>query len=69
MTACDMQNAVMHLIQMCTDGLIFLAHGNSLLNQTHRTYITSVLPCHMFELCKKVSGFLLALWRQYFFPE
>ena len=50
-----MQNAVMHLIQMCTDGLIFLAHGNSLLNQTHRTYITSVLPCHMSELCKKVS--------------
>ena len=31
-----MKNAVMPLIQMCTDGLTFLAHGNNLLNQTRR---------------------------------
>ena len=36
MTASDMKNAVMPLIQMCTDGLTFLAHGNNLLNQTRR---------------------------------
>ena len=54
MNAGDMKNAVMPLIQMCTDGLTFLAHGNNLLNQTHRNYITSVLPCHMSELGKKV---------------
>ena len=49
-----MKNAVMPLIQMCTDGLTFLAHGNNLLNQTRRNYITSVLPRHMSELGKKV---------------
>ena len=54
MTASDMKNAVMPLIQMCTDGLTFLAHGNNLLNQTRRNYITSVLPRHMSELGKKV---------------
>ena len=54
MTASDMKNAVMPLIQMCTDGLTFLAHGNNLLNQTCRNYITSVLPRHMSELGKKV---------------
>ena len=43
-TASDMKNAVMPLIQMCTDGLTFLAHGNNLFNQTCRNYITSVLP-------------------------
>ena len=36
MTGGDMKNAVMPLIQMCTDHLTFLAHGNSLLNQTCR---------------------------------
>ena len=54
MTASDMKNAVMPLIQMCTDGLTFLAHGNNLLNQTRRNYITSFLPRHMSELGKKV---------------
>ena len=54
MTASDMKNAVMPLIQMCTNGLTFLAHGNNLLNQTRRNYITSVLPRHMSELGKKV---------------
>ena len=47
MTASDMKNAVTYaikLIQMCTDGLTFLAHGNNLFNQTCRNYITSVLP-------------------------
>ena len=39
---------------MCTDGLTFLAHGNNLLNQPRRNYITSVLPRHMSELGKKV---------------
>ena len=53
MTASDMKNGVMPLIQMCTDGLTFLAHGNNLLNQTHRNYITSILPQHMSELGKK----------------
>ena len=54
MTAGDMKNAVMLLIQMCTDGLTFLAHSNNLLNQARRNYITSVLPRHMSELGKKV---------------
>ena len=54
MTASDKRNAVMPLIQMCTDGLTFLAHGNKLLNQTCRNYITSVLPRHMSEHGKKV---------------
>ena len=54
MTAGSMKNAVIHLIQMYTDGLTFLAHGINLLNQTRRNYITSVLPCHMSELGKKV---------------
>ena len=54
MIAGDMKNAVMLLIQMCKDGLTFLAHGNNLLNQTRRNYITSVLPHHMSELGKKV---------------
>ena len=54
MTAGDMKNAVMPLIQMCTDGFTFLAHGNNLLNQTRRNDITSVLPRHMSELGKKV---------------
>ena len=31
-TADDMINAVMLLIQLCTDGLTFPAHGNNLLN-------------------------------------
>ena len=52
MTASDMKNAVMPLIQMCTDGLTFLAHGDNL-NQTRRNYITSVLPKHMSKLGKK----------------
>ena len=55
MTADDIKNAVMPLIQMHTDGLTFLANGNNLLNQSRRNYITSVLPCHMSELGKKVS--------------
>ena len=54
MTAGDMKNVVIPLLQMCTDGLTFLAHGNNLLNQTSRNYITSVLPQHMSELGKKV---------------
>ena len=54
MTASDMKNAVIPLIQMCTDGLTFLAHGNNLLNQTLRNYITSVLPRHMSKLGKKI---------------
>ena len=54
MAAGDMKNAVMPLIQMCTDGLTFLAHGNNLLNLTQRNYITSILPRHISELGKKV---------------
>ena len=54
MTASDMKNAVMPLIQMFTDELTFLAHGNNLLSQTVRNYITSVLPQHMSGLGKKV---------------
>ena len=49
-----MKKEVLPLIQMCTDGLTFLAHGNNLLNQTRRNYITSVLPPHMAEIGKKV---------------
>ena len=49
-----MKNAVMPLIQMCADGLTFLAHGNNLLNLTQRNYITSILPRHISELGKKV---------------
>ena len=49
-----MKNAVMPLIQMCTDGLTFLTPGNNLLNQTRRNYITSILPRHMSDLGKKV---------------
>ena len=56
MAAGDMKNAVMPLIQMCTDGLTFLAHGNNLLNLTQRNYITSILPRHISELGKKVPG-------------
>ena len=40
---------------MYTDWLTFLAHGNNLINQTRRNYITSDLPRHMSELGKKVS--------------
>ena len=54
MTASDMKNVVMPLIQMCTDGLTFLARGNNLLNQKRRNYITSVLPRNMSELGKKI---------------
>ena len=54
MTLEDMKKEVLPLIQMCTDDLTFLAHGNNLLNQTRRNYITSVLPPHMAELGKKV---------------
>ena len=54
MTASDMKNAVMPLIQMWTDGLTFLAYVNNLLNQTRSNYITSVSPRHMSELGKKV---------------
>ena len=67
MTAGGMKNAVIPLIQMCTDGLTFLAHGNNLLNQTHRYYITCALPRHMSKLGKKVPEDWLALWRQYCF--
>ena len=42
MTAGEMKNTVIFLIQMFTDGLTFLVHGNNLLNQTRRNYITSV---------------------------
>ena len=41
-------------MQMCANGLTFLAHSNNLLNQTHRNYMNSVLPPHMSELGKKV---------------
>ena len=44
MTAGGEKNTVMPLSQMCKDGLTFLAHGNNLLNQTHRNYITSFSP-------------------------
>ena len=54
MTASDMKNAVMPLIQIFTDVLTFLAHANNLLNQTRRNYITSALPWHMSGLGKKV---------------
>ena len=54
MTAGDLKSGVMPLIQLCTDGLTFLAHGNNLLNQTRRNYITSILLRHMSELDKKV---------------
>ena len=47
MTATDMKNAVMPLIQMCTDGLTFLAHGNNLLNQTCRNHITCLTSAHV----------------------
>ena len=49
----DMKNAVISLIKMCTDGLTFLAHGNNLLNQTHRNCITCLTSSHV-ELGKKV---------------
>ena len=55
MTADDIKNAVMPLIQMHADGLTFFANGNNLLNQSRGNYITFVLPCHMSELGKKVS--------------
>ena len=55
MTAGDMENAVMPLIQMYADGFTFLVHGDNLLNQTRRKYITSILPRHMSELGKKVT--------------
>ena len=54
MTAGNMKNVVMSLIQICTDGLTFLAHGHNLLNQTRRNYITSVLPHYISEVGKKV---------------
>ena len=54
MTAGGEKNAVMPLIQMCKDGLTFLAHCNNLVNQTHRNYITSFSPRPMSELGKKV---------------
>ena len=34
MTAGEMKNTVIFLIQMFTDGLTLLVHGNNLLNQT-----------------------------------
>ena len=65
MIACDMENAVMRVIQMWTDGLTFLTHGNKLLNQTRRNYITSVLPRHMSERGEKVSEDSSLLFRFY----
>lgn len=50
----DMKKEMVPLIQMCTDGLTFLAHGHNLLNQTRRNYITSVIPRHLSELAKNV---------------
>ena len=64
MTASDMGNAVMPLIQMFTDGLTFLAHSNNLLNQTRRNYITSAYLGTCLDLLKSFRGFQLALWRQ-----
>ena len=55
MTTKDMRQAIIPLIQMCTDGLTFLEHDNSLLNQTRRNYIASVLLPYMSDLAKKVS--------------
>ena len=49
----DMKDAVISLIKMCTDGLNFLAHGNNLLNQTHRNCVTCLTSSHV-ELGKKV---------------
>ena len=68
MTASDMKNAVIPLIQMCTDGLTFLAHGNNLLNQTRRNYITSVLPRHMSELVKKYQRIPIGSLETMLFP-
>ena len=65
MIAGDMENAVMRVIQMWTDGLTFLTHGNKLLNQTRRNYITSVLPRHMSERGEKVSEDSSLLFRFY----
>ena len=65
MIAGDMENAVMRVIQMWTDGLTFLTHGNKLLNQTRRNYITSVLPRHMLERGEKVSEDSSLLFRFY----
>ena len=59
MTAGNMKNAVMPLIQICTDDLTFLAHANNLLNQTRRNHITSLLPRHMSELGKKYQRILI----------
>ena len=69
MTASDMKNAVIPLIQMCTDGLTFLAHGNNLLNQAPRNYITSVLPWHITELVKKYQRIPIGSLETMLFPE
>ena len=64
-----MKNVAMPLIQMCTDGVAFLAHRNKLLNLTRRNYITSVLPCHMSELGKKYQRILIGSLDTILFPE
>ena len=71
MTASDMKNAVMPLIQMCTDGLTFLAHGNNLLNQAPRNYITSVLSYlgTCLNLVKKYQRILIGSLETILFPE
>ena len=71
MTESDMKNAVMPLIQMCTDGLTFLAHGNNLLNQAPRNYITSVLSYlgTCLNLVKKYQRILIGSLETMLFPE
>ena len=69
MTANDMRNAVMPLIQMFTDRLTFLAHGNNLLNQTRRNYITSAYLGTCLNLVKKYQRVPIGSLETMLFPK
>ena len=59
-----MRQAIVPLIQMCTDGLTFLANGNSLLNQIRMNYIASVLSSPMSGFAMKVPRDSELLFRE-----
>lgn len=54
MASKNMRQLIVPLVQMCTDWLTFLAHGNILLNQTRRIYIASVPPPHTSDFAKEI---------------
>ena len=64
-----MENAVIPLIQMCADGLAFLAYGNNLLiKPVGITYFLSYLATCL-NLVKKYQRILIGFLETILFPE